>query len=494
MPETVIAPPEASDDSAASRSDTDRDNERRLWAVAVFALALAAIVGSGAAVVGSVALAGLGVLVVFAIVFLRPAAGAYLYLAVTPLVVGLGRGALVPVLRPNEALLALIVAAIGLRVVVRFARGDRLSFSFSGIDRSLLILAVTGSLLPVLWRFGQGYAITSDDLSYAAVLWKFLMLYSVFRVAVTTPRQARVALWIAMGATAIVALIAILQSLSLFGVPEFLTRYYLPFQGNTADVGRGSSTFALSFAVADVMAMNLGIAVALLPQTDGRTRKILIGLGVVFLLGAIGAGQISGYIGLVVAAVAIGVATNQMRLVIRTGVPVAILGSLLLWPVLAGRFAGFTGGGLPQSWEGRMSNLRDFILPELQSGLGWLVGVRPAARMPAPERWREWVYIESGVVWLLWTGGIVLVAAFVYFVATSSRDLRSIIDADLESSPAAVGAFTGLWVITVLMIFDPHLTMRGTADLFFPLLALAQVSAPPLLGLANVSAEGVSTE
>src|SRR4029453_6776205 len=57
------------------------------------------------------------------------------------------------------------------------------------------------------------------------------------------------------------------------------------------------------------------------------------------------------------------------------------------------------------------------------------LGVRRAAcsTLAAPEHWREWVYIESGYPWLLWTGGVPLVAAFLFFLWISLQDLRRVI-------------------------------------------------------------------
>ena len=132
---------------------------------------------------------------------------------------------------------------------------------------------------------------------------------------------------------------------------------------------------------------------------------------------------------------------------------------------------GFT---LPQSWIARGENLREYFLPELASPQHIALGVRPAARLPSREPWREWVYIESGYIWILWTGGIPLAIAFFVYLRRGLRITRGV--AMSRAGPvgiAAVGAFVALAILAALMPFDPHLTMRGMADATFALLALA---------------------
>ena len=72
-----------------------------------------------------------------------------------------------------------------------------------------------------------------------------------------------------------------------------------------------------------------------------------------------------------------------------------------------------------------------------------------------------------------------MLLAFFYFLWTTigsvSRVARSRTDA---IGVAAIASFTALVVTAVLMIFDPHLTLRGVADLSFTLLALALVRDP----------------
>jgi hypothetical protein len=279
-----------------------------------------------------------------------------------------------------------------------------------------------------------------------------------------------------MAAAAIVALVALLQVNNLFGVPQFLFAYYdNPFQNQAQLVTeRGTSTIASSFGVADLMIMNLAIVIALLSRGHPQ-RPLLCLLGCIFLLGCAAAGQFSGFIGLAIMILAVGYLIGRLRQVVLMSIPLAGLAALLLWPVLAERLSGFdTVAGLPSSWLNRIENLQRFILGELGSGFNWLTGVRPSARVAAPEPWHTWVYIESGYLWLLWTGGVSLLAAFAAFVWTAQRSLRRVMRE--RAGPTGVAATATLaWIGTMvaLMALDPHLTMRGAADLFFPLLALS---------------------
>ena len=88
-----------------------------------------------------------------------------------------------------------------------------------------------------------------------------------------TVRDIRWCLYVAMGAAAIVAVVAILQALQLFGIVSFLQKYFSQNGDQQALANnRGGATLGLPIAVADLLIFNAAIAFGFLTQTKDRKR------------------------------------------------------------------------------------------------------------------------------------------------------------------------------------------------------------------------------
>lgn len=434
--------------------------------------------------------AGLLAVALFAGVIAHPRLGAYVLLPVTLLISGVERGVVVPLLRPNEVIFLLIAGALSVRALILLSTGHRFHVKVTSIDVTLVALCFASSVLPLLNMAARSRPIEPEDLLYAANLWKYMGVYVVVRSAIRTEQQVATCLWLVMGTSAVVAVIGIVQSLELFGVPGALDRFYTPEADSDLAPNRATSTLGSSFAVADVMVFNLAIATASLLR-GARQRKTLLAAAALFVFGTLASGQFSSVIALVVVALAVGLVTGRLHKLFLAGLPLAAAAGLALQPVIERRLAPFQSTrGLPRGWLGRLENLRRFFWPELFRDYNYLLGVRPAARVPAPESWREWVSIESGHTWLLWNGGIPMVVAFVAFawssLATTARLARRRVG---PLSVAAIAAFAAIAVQVVLLTLDVHLILRGAADLTFALLGLALTPETATGGTAGADKE-----
>ncbi len=416
------------------------------------------------------------VLAVGAWVWVRPALAAYLVITLTPLTVGISRGSALPLIRPNEAIALLVGATLALRGLFRLRTGWRTWLRLDRVEVAMLLMAVTNSVIPLLWMMVRAEPISMDDLLYSLVLWKLLGLYSIVRFSVTTDSQVRRCLRLSVAAACVVATVAIVQALGRFGVSGFLAHYYSTTNNGVISglqSTRGSSTLGLPAATANLMIFNLAIVVGLWTR-DRRHRPALLVAGLLFTMGALAAGEFSSAIGLVIGIVCVAAVAKIPRL-LTVFMPGAAIAAYALRPVIGSRLSGFqSASGVPSSWTWRLQNLQNYFWPKLFSDWNWVFGVEPAARIPVATQINGFVWIESGYTWLLWGGGIPLLASFGYFVyavarrgwqaARGGRDARSV---------AGIAVFAAVCVIAVLMVFDPHLTYRGAADAFFFLLALA---------------------
>jgi hypothetical protein len=415
-------------------------------------------------------------------VWRKPALAAVVILAVTPLVAGIDRGRLVPALRPNEALVVLLAGILLLRAVIRLPSGWRPRIRLTRLETVLLLMALANSVLPIAFMILRGRTVEPDDISYALVLWKYLAVYVVVRLTVRTEREIGWCLWASMLAAGVVGIIGFLQALDLLGVRQLLLTYWVPFGYDDAlAVPRGGSTLALPAATADLLILNLAVATGL--WWKDRRHGVALGcIAIVCTLGVLAAAEFSSTLGLLVAVFCIALALGRIDLL--RYIPIVLApAAFLLWPVIEHRLAGFQGTtGIPISWTTRLVNLQTYFWPELFTGWNPVLGVRPAARVVVAYQGTGFVWIESGYTWLLWGGGIPLLAAYMVFVWLASRKTwdacRTL---TTNRSVAALAAFTGVITFTVLMVFDPHITYRGAADLLFALLAILTVgrSVPP---------------
>jgi hypothetical protein len=393
-------------------------------------------------------------------VIARPVMAAYLLIFLTPLLVGIGAGAVVPVLRPNEALMLLLGLAIGLRWLARLRSGEIRWPRLDAVDVSLIALGITSSVLPLAMMVVRQRQITMDDLLYCVVIWKLLAEYVIVRTVITTREQANRCLVLLMVAAAIVCFVGIAQAAGAPHVSALLTKFYSPSgatAGPTATDGRGGSLLGLPAASADLAILGLSIAVAMLVR--GYPRRLWLGgLAVLFALGVVAAAEFSTMIGLIVALVVLVMLTKSGRIV-AYAVPVALLGGVLLWPVIQLRLEGFhSPTGLPVSWINRLYNLKTYFWPVLFSDHNWILGVRPSARIATSVRRYGYVWIESGYTWLLWGGGIPLLASYFAFAGSVIRKGWVYARRPDAAGVAATAVTAAVCSQVFLMILDPHLT------------------------------------
>ena len=406
-------------------------------------------------------------------VLTRPQVAAYLLIFVTPLVAGISGGSVVPLIRPNEALMVLLGLTIGLRWLAGLRTGGIRWPRVNSVEVAVVALGVTTSLVPLAMMLVRQRPITEVDFLYSIVLWKLLAEYIIVRSVISTREQVMRCLWLSMAAAAIVGFIAIAQSLGVAGVPALVAKLTSSSSGSDGmvTIARGSSLLGLPAATADLAILNLGIAVAMIAR--GYPRRLWLGgFVVLYVLTVIAASEFATVIGLVVALIALIVLTRSGRLAVYM-IPVAALGGVLLWPAIELRLSGFhSTAGLPLSWVDRLYNLRTFFWPVLFSDYNWILGVRPAPRVVAPSKAEGFIWIESGYTWLLWCGGIPLLASYIAFAGAVLRRSWAYVRRADATGIVATAVAAAMCSQVVLMSFDPHLTFRGSSDAFFLLLPL----------------------
>jgi hypothetical protein len=431
----------------------------------------AAALGLGAGMLGPLVALGAAGLLVFALCAWRPILGTYLYIGTLPLIAGFGRGGEVPLLRPNELLLVVVVGGAVAGGFLRYLGGAPTRLR---LRPQLDVPLAAFVLLCTVWALAsmalQGVPPGSADALAVLPVCKLAALFLLVRATVVEPAQLvrciRLIVWSAVA----IAAIAILQTAGVSLVIDLLTA--LDPASESAVASRGTTTLGSAIATGDVILIALLLVVTCAARgLLGARERLLAG----FALGAgvLAAGQFSTWIAALAAAALVLRAYPSLRRPAVKMLPVAGVAMLVGAPAFIERLAGFWDGyGVPRSWLGRWDNLSEFYVPTLLEGGRFLIGVSPNSVLPAPETWRELIYLESGYLQFLWIGGVPLLLGFAWLsvaVLGRTRELRVRADA-LGASASTL--HVAWWLVIVLSVIDPHIFLRGTGDLLFVLLAV----------------------
>ncbi|WP_064742822.1 hypothetical protein [Pseudonocardia spinosispora] len=480
MTQTLTRPGSSSGQAAGSGSDAMDKGSKALLAVAVLGTVAAAVASAAIAPKAGYGVVGfLLVILLGSIAGLYPIFGTYAYLVTLPILAGIDRDALIPLVRPNEAVLAVVMAGATIGVFLRYLRGDLIRPRiFPLIDIPLAVFLLMATIWPLASLTLRG--LIPDGAEYAGVLpfTKLVAFYFMVRYTVQTEQQILRIIRFIVWPGAVVAMIAVLQTLQFPPVIAFLQIFWGSGAEGTPDTAselgeRGSATLGSPIAAGDVIIISLILVMCCVARgLLGRRERLFLAL--TLGTGVFAAGQFSTWIAAAVGFSLLAWRFPNLRRQATRFAPLAGVALVIGAPAFVGRLSGI--GGIDGSWIpepelGRIDNLSHLYLPHF-NWITTLIGVSPNEALIPPETWRNVVYLESGVLYFLWIGGIPLLAAFIWL---SMRVLRAVRPALAHPGPfgATASCLDIVWrFLLVLTLIDPHLQLRGSGDLVFTLLAV----------------------
>ncbi|WP_156993707.1 hypothetical protein [Pseudonocardia acaciae] len=449
------------------------------WIVGL-AVLCSAVAGALGAAIGQAAaygfVGGLFGIMLVAAAARYPLFATYAYLCTMPILAGMDRDKLIPLVRPNEALLVIVMAGAVIGAYLRMLRGDDVRPRFlPAVDIPLAVFLLFGTIWPLASLTLRGQIPTGTEWAGTLIITKLVGIYFLVRYTVRTEQDIVRAIRFIVWPGAVVGLIAVLQTLKFPPVIALLNTFWASAEnaGEIAELGsRGSATLGSPIAAGDVIIISLILVLCCGARGIlGRQERLILAL--CLGSGVFAAGQFSTWIAALVGFALIAWRFPEMRRQAKRFAPLGVVALIIGAPAFINRLEGIGEYGVPvpESWMGRYDNLVYLYMPHFD----WvtiLMGVSPNTVLHAPERWREVIYLESGILWFIWIGGLPLLLAFLWLSLRVLRTVRPAI-----RHPGAFGACASsleiVWLfLLVLTLIDPHLQLRGTGDLIFTLLAI----------------------
>jgi hypothetical protein len=400
------------------------------------------------------------------IALFRPILLCYFVIAGVALTSGMGRGQIIPMLIPNEAILFASVALTLPLILAKRLTAVRVP---AAIIISIIILVGGTMLLPIAAYYFRGIPFSFSDIIKITAPVQYMILAGLFLYIPTNDDERyHLIIWM-MVCCGIVAVVGLLQAAGIGSVISFLQKWY-PSNHSlvSADLQRVTSLMGVWNGLGTFLMMNMLLARSFRHLL--RTQRDRVVVAVVFLLCfacLLASGSYAGLIGLAMGFALIGFFDRrgvQEIKVILLGLAVGIipLRSIILY-----RFGlqYRDGGILPQTFVYRLYIWRDIFGPVLKKD--WLWGYGPTLTGLA------WLYPESIYYSYLLTGGIFsLFSHFIWLFITIGWLWKRLYIKDEMVKTIAAFLVTMLIVLSVMGITNEVFTFSGTVDYFWILLGL----------------------
>ena len=420
-----------------------------------------------------IALSLVGVIVSGLIIVLRPLWILYGLVLLLPLISGVERGKLLPMLRPNEPLLL-----IAMVMFILSPKKIKRNMEFTRIGLVIVPYLLFGSVVPLLVYFLRGGAIDYSNLMPFLAPWQYFMLYCLIVALGVTVSQARRCLQLLTLAGVIIALVAILQMMRVKVVTSVLTTYY--YSGHLMRVekwGYPRTTSLLANWHGTGVFLSFSALVLLTYHIAGSKlfRSWIAGLFLMLLIaGMITTTSITSLVVLGLGMIIILLVSKRIKAKwLLLFVPLILLIASFIFSdqisaQLEKQFAD-PHSLVPRSITYRIGNWRDEFAPIVKKY--WLFGY--GAKLP-----EDFVSVpseDSQFVYMLLKGGILYVVAFLLFITLVIHRLW--VFYRRATTPKAGALFltaATLFVVIVPACFlQAYMTYSGVAEYLWILLGLS---------------------
>jgi hypothetical protein len=402
----------------------------------------------------------------------RPPLACALLMLLVPLTTGLSRGSLIPLLKPSEAMLAVVVAGVILRRL-QDPGGQELTW----IDVVVALFAGVGVVVPTFVLLFNHTSADTDTWRVILAPLQLLAVYGLFARTRFSGGDLRLVLGASMLGGALVGIVAVAELLDVPGVRAALDPFYATEQVTSTSSYRPASLVGHYSAVGGLCLLNFILAAALAgARRPGFRAPALVAFMLANAAGIIASETLAPF--LLLAPAALGLALIYRRISREMLALAAALGAgaLALWPRVSSRLVeqGLLSGGqlmiaIPQTMQHRLDLWDEFILPALRDHIWLGTGTLMPGTVPEPLA----QYVDSEYLWAGFRAGIPGIATLVLMLTLVAWAGLSESRSD-DSWRRAIGPSAGFSAIALMLmgVTAQYLTFGGIVQEFGMLVGL----------------------